>query len=149
MEFGISLDQLLVAQRHTLYDSDEEEEEVKGADELFSVGLADGPPLAGEKCSLLIALGEAAVTFVRSYLDLQEHPTFNLVSRTSKVLKGLHFPAHGGKEESDKESSLAVSSAYVAREKQCDSKEGGQIMVVTHDKPLKPEYCNLWAAKVN
>ncbi len=147
MDFGISLDPLSVTQRHAVYDSDEEEqEEAEGTAENFFIR---GTSSSSESCTLLIALGQVSVTFVRSFLILEDQPTFLLSSRTSKVVKGLHFPARSHEGEGGQELPDPVSSVYVARGKQPGSGEEGLFLVCTHEKVLKSEYCNLWAAKVN
>ncbi len=152
MEFGISLDPLLVAQRHALYDSDEEEEEITGTSDVFSVRSPEAATPERQTRTLLIALGAAAVTFARSHLDLSDQPIFRLLSRTSRVVKGQHFPAHGRTElegDGEEEEVVEVSLAHEAKGKPGgESEEAGRFVVCIHEKALKSEYCNLWAAKV-
>ena len=142
MEFGISLDPLSVTQRHTLHDSDEEDE-ARAAVAAFSITPTAGSDGIG---TLLVALGQYGVAFVRSFLNLSGQASFQLTSSSSKVVKGLYFPIHG----SDSEESLPVSTSmvYEARRKGSESDNGGQFMVCTHEQPLNSEYCNLWAAEV-
>lgn len=143
-EFGISLDPAAVTQRHTLYDSDEEEEEIEIASGVFSVNLK--APISGGGVALLVAIGQTAAIFARSYFVLDSEPLCQITSESSKVLAGRYFEsrltAHA---KEDARVTVQVGEVYNAKRKS----PGAPFLVCIFENALKSEYCNLWAAKVS
>lgn len=139
MDFGISLDPLAVPQRHTLYDSESDEEDEQHqnrVDQLRSVFAVDkrekSEALTGK--SLLVGIGTTASVFLRSFVHLQQEPSFSVKSETGKVLAGKHFPS--GK---DKEDITVFYGVEGAAEK---------WVVCVHEVELRVEYSNVWTEKV-
>ena len=131
----ISLD---VAQRHTLYDSDEEDEVIENAAEIFSV-TSQAKLQELSKPTLLIAVGQTAAIFAKSYLFLEPEPLSVMTTSSQKVFKNRFFA------EKATDDVLCVSELYVAKLKS----PGNSFLVCIHEQPLNSEYCNLWSLKVS
>lgn len=138
MDFGISLDPLAVPQRHTLYDSESDEEDeqhqnrVEQLRSVFTVDKGDkSEALTGK--SLLVGIGTTASVFLRSFVHLQKEPSFSIKGET-KVLAGKHFPSGKGKED--------ITDFY--------EEEGAaeKWVVFVHEAELRVEYSNVWTEKV-
>lgn len=139
MDFGISLDPLAVPQRHTLYDSESDEEDEQHQnriDQLRSVFTVDkrekSEVLTGK--SLLVGIGTTAAVFVRSFLHLRKEPSFSVKGDTGSVLAGKHFPM--GKDKEDVTVVYEVEGA------------AGKWVVCVHEGELRVEYSNFWTEKV-
>ena len=139
MEFGLSLDPLAVSQRHTLYDSESEEEtEPQSQSELDSAFVVDGRStnfeerfLAGKR--LFVAVGSSASVFVRSFIRLREESLCSVRADAAKVQKGKHFSSGNGTEEITQFHEVEGNTEWA---------------VCYHDTELRLEYCNLWTEKV-
>ena len=142
MDFGISLDPSSVVQRHSLEDSDEEEDEsetVGNATETFTVpNRRDQLDPAGK---LIIAIGQPAVIFIKSYLDLEPLPSYTISTKTLTAFKDKHFSS-GTHHQDD---TYTVSEGSDAKRTGSDV---GRCLVCTHQQPLNSKYCNLWCSKV-
>ena len=138
--FGISLDPLAVPQRHTLYDSESDEEsethdESKGIDpgSVFSVNAEnDGTKLLKGK-TLLLAVGSTASVFLRSFIRLRQEATFSLRADVDQVERGKPFQSGKGVRD--------ISCVFAAEGRD-------EWAVCTHVTELRVEYCNVWAEKV-
>ena len=139
-DFGIILDPYTVTQRHTLYDSDEEEteENVSGC---FSISSETQLQELSE-CTLLIAVGQTAAIFTKSYLILEPEPFSVITTNSLKALKDKCFAEKGVLAEGEV---LPVSELYRARKKSTSSRP---VLVCIHEQPLNSEYCNPWSQKV-
>lgn len=134
LDFGI----LDVAQRHSLYDSDEEDEVMENPAGIFSI--SSQAKLQGlSKPTLLIAVGQTAAIFVKSYLFLEPEPLSVMTTSSQKVFKNRFFA------EKATDEVLPVSELYVAKLKS----SGNSFLVCVHEQPLNSEYCNLWSLKVS
>lgn len=135
MDFGISLDPLAVPQRHALYDSESEEEgeqETQSESEVFRVDKIgeDGEFLAGK--ALLLALGNTASVFAKSFIRIREEPFLSLRTDVSRVKS--NSPRGKGAED--------VTHFYYSQE------ESSKWAVCLHAAELQAEHCNHWADKV-
>ena len=140
-EFGISLDASAVTQRHTLYDSDEEENDIKNPEEIFHVTDTSGPTPDKSGCILLITVGQAASIFVRSYCVVDDTPVSRITSAQPTVIKDKYFSDNGG----DSDQSVTISEVYSPKTTDgCD----GKYFVCVQEKQLKSEYLNIWCSKV-
>lgn len=148
MEFGLYVDPLPLTQRHTLYDSDEEEAE--NEEERVTISVTDPEVSITEGGVLLVAVGLTASIFARSYPILVEGATCSIVANSNTVLKGTYFPASREDQVGKKttcDDSFRVSEVFAV--KSGGTGDGGNSFVCVHEKPLKPEYCNTWASKVS
>ena len=139
MEFGLSLDPLAVPQRHTLYDSEsDEEKEPQTQSELDSVFAVDGRSTNVEERfltgkGLVIAVGSSASVFVRSFVRLRAELLCSVRADAGRVQRGKHFSNGSGAEEITQFHEVEGNAEWV---------------VCSHDKELRIEYCNLWTEKV-
>ena len=138
LDFGISLDAAAVTQRHTLYDSDEEEEEIGDLNSAFTISATTSAKLDG--ATLLVAVGSTASIFARSYFILEPDPLC-LISGSDKVVQQ---PYTAIKKSSDDKTTVTVGEIFSAKR----SVAGSPFLVCTHEKPLASQYCNIWCAKV-
>lgn len=131
MEFGISLDPSSVPQRHALYDSDEEDEQVdtQQADFVFQPSTLDS---THKNNTLVVAIGQTACIFAKSVFILS--PLSTLEASTRGIFQGTYFPKTG-------EASCLVSELMCADE--------GDAVFCLHENSLKPEHVNAWFKKVN
>ena len=137
MDFGISLDPLDVAQRHSLYDSESEEESEQEHQNETDVFTVDGRGedrnfLAGR--GLLLAFGSTASVFARSFVRLREEPFLSLQADASRAKRGTNFPRGKG----------AKNITHF----QYTEEEDPKWIVCVHDTELLVEHCNHWAEKV-
>ena len=134
--FGISLDPLLVTQRHTLDDSeDEDEEDLQKTPVIFSVvGM-----VPNSRGTLLMAVGQTPAVFMRSFLDLEKEAAYVVTTETARVVKNSCFPS-----PSKDLQSVTISEVYAAKRKVA----GAPFLVCVHEKSLKSEYGNMWATTV-
>lgn len=142
MDFGISLDPLAVPQRHTLYDSesDEDDEQYRNTiDQLssvFAIEKHEKPEiekfLTGK--TVLVGIGTTASVFVRSFVHVRQEPLFSVQTEAGNVLAGKHFPSGRGRED--------VTVFYEV--------EGAseKWVVCAHESELRVEYSNFWTKKV-
>ena len=138
LDFGISLDAAAVTQRHTLYDSDEEDEEIGDVNSVFSINATTPAKLDG--ATLLVAVGPTASIFARSYFILESEPLY-LISGSDKVVQR---PYTAIKKDSDDKTTVTISEIFSAKR----NTPGSPFLVCVHEKPLASEYCNIWCAKV-
>lgn len=136
LDFGISLDPSAVTQRHTLYDSDEEETEIENIDEIFSVADSDSQKPG---CTLILTVGQTASIFARSYFELETDPVCKVTSKTPTVIKDKYFPS------SSDQSTTTISEVYEAKTASGCTDE---YLVCVHERELKSEYLNIWCSKV-
>ena len=136
-DFGISLDASAVAQRHTLYDSDEEEEEIGDVKSILTIS-ATSAKLDG--ATLLVAVGQTASIFAKSNFILESDPLY-VISGPDKVLQ---HPDAASRKAADEKTSVTVSEIFSAK----TNVPGSPFLVCIHEKPLASEYCNIWCAKV-
>ncbi len=131
MEFGISLDPSSVPQRHALYDSDEEDEQIdtQQADFVFQPSTLDS---IHKNNTLVVAIGQTACIFAKSLFTLS--PLSTLEASTRGIFQGTYFPKTG-------EASCLVSELMCADE--------GDAVFCLHENSLKPEHVNAWFKKVN
>ena len=140
MEFGLSLDPLSVPQRHTLYDSEsDEEKEPQPQSELDSVFAVDGRNTNVEERfltgkGLVVAVGSFASVFVRSFVRLRTELLCSVRADAGKVQRGKHFSCGSGAEEITHFHEVEGNAEWV---------------VCSHDKELRIEYCNSWTEKVH
>lgn len=137
MDFGISLDPLAVPQRHTLYDSESDEEREKqhqNEREAFAVceNESGGASLTGKV--ILVGVGSTASIFVQSFVSLREEQAFSLKADIDKVQKGRGFLP--GKE--------AVRDVTVFH---CLT-DTSSWLACLHATELGAEFCNRWTEKV-
>lgn len=139
MDFGISLDPLAVPQRHTLYDSESDEEDEHHHDRIgqlrsaFAVGKREKSELLTRKY-LLIGIGTTASVFVRSFVHLRKETLFSLQAETEDVLASKQFPS--GKSREDITVFYEVEGA------------AEKWVVCAHEAELRVEYSNFWTEKV-
>ena len=148
MEFGLYVDPVPLIQRHTLYDSDEEEAE--NEEEKVTISITDAEVSVNEGGVLLVAVGLTASIFAQSYPILVEGATCSIVANSSTVLKGTYFSASETGQVGKKtvcDDSFRVSEVFAV--KSDNTGDGRNSFVCVHEKPLKPEYCNAWTAKVS
>lgn len=140
MDFGISLEASSVIQRHSLEDSDEEEEESGidtpqteyfiSPDKTCTLGLHGG--------NLILALGHAASIFVKSFLTLEAIPSCTIKTNSPTVFKDKYFSTSPKTE--------VVSEGFVVKGK---TPESENFLVCTHEQPLTSLHCNSWCARVS
>ena len=140
-ELGIFLDPSTVTQRHALYDSDEEEETEENVSGCFSTS-AETQLQELSKCTLLIAVGQTAAIFTKSYLVLDPDPCSIITTNSPKALKNKYFAEKGVLAEGEV---LPVGELYRVKKKSTSS---GPIIICIHEQPLSSEYCNPWSQKV-
>ena len=141
-DLGIVLDPYTVTQRHALYDSDEEEETEENVSGCFSISSETQlQELSG--CTLLIAVGQIAAIFTKSYLILEPEPFSVITTNSLKALKDKYFAEKGVLAEGEV---LPVSELYRARKRSASSRP---VLVCIHEQPLNSEYCNPWSQKVH
>ena len=134
MDFGISLDPLAVPQRHTLDDSESDEEseqQLQVETEVFTVGECgkNKPSLEGK--AVLVGVGGTASLFLRSFLSLREEPAFSL--RT----------------EADKTQEVFIGKGTLRDVTAFHDVEGASSCIAcVHGAELRLEYCNHWTEKV-
>ena len=147
MEFGLYVDPIVLTQRHTLYDSDEEENETEKTEVAITASQSDSKLPVSEGGTLLIAVGLTASIFAKSYPLLVDRPSCSIVANSQTVLQGKYFPPKG-QETAEKvhDDVVCLSEMYAVKSEA--SGEGGNCFICAHEKPLKPEYCNAWASKV-
>jgi len=128
MEFGISLDHSAVTQRHSLFDSDEEDE----LDKPDIVKLEFSAPILRKihTQTLLFAFGQTACVFAKSYFNMSPMHTLN--ADTQAMFQGSYFPKDNAKP--------GVVSELFSPE--------GDMVVCLHEKNLKLEHVNIWCEKV-
>jgi hypothetical protein len=137
MDFGMSLDPLSVPQRHTLYDSDSDEEREQQEPQTDSDEFTLEPSgdlaahLAGK--ALLVGVGATASAFLRSFVCLSNEPSFTVQADAETVGKGAHF--RKGKQRIATAIHSTVGGA-------------GSWVACAHPGELRPEYCNRWTEKV-
>lgn len=148
MEFGLYVDPIVLTQRHTLYDSDEEENEAEKTEVTITASRSDSKAPIGEGGTLLVAVGPTASIFAKSYPLLVDRPSCSIVANSQTALQGKYFPPTKSRESAEKvgEDVVCLSEVYAVKSEA--SREGGNCFVCAHEKPLKPEYCNIWASKV-
>ena len=149
MAFGLYVDPIVLTQRHTLYDSDEEESETEQTEVAITASLSDSKAPISEGGTLLVAVGLTASIFAKSYPLLVEQPICSIVANSHTVLQGKYFPPHKSRETAEKVCDDVVCLSEVYAVKSEAGGEGGNCFVCAHEKPLKPEYCNVWASKVH
>ena len=147
MEFGLYVDPIVLTQRHTLYDSDEEENETERTEVTITASQSDSKVPVSEGGTLLVAVGLTTSIFAKSYPLLVDRPSCSIVANSQTILQGKYFPPKG-RETSEKVRDDVVCLSEVYAVKSEASGEGGNCFVCAHEKPLKPEYCNAWASKV-
>ena len=140
-DLGIFLDPSTLTQRHALYDSDEEEEAEENVSGCFSIS-AETQLQGLSECTFLIAVGQTAVIFTKSYLVLDPDPFSIITTNSPKALKNKYFVEKGVLAEGEV---LPVSELYRVKKKTTSS---GPIIVCIHEQPLSSEYCNPWSQKV-
>ena len=136
--FGISLDSSAVIQRHTLYDSEEEEDEDTECQKptfmkfVFNIAgrITVGTPL-------IITIGQPASIFVKSHFILKPQPQSVLISNTC---------AAGGDESGLVGSATDQGKVYPAEAR---NGENAETQFYVHHKNLKPEFVNVWCAEVS
>lgn len=148
MAFGLYVDPIVLTQRHTLYDSDEEENDSEQPEVAITASLSDSKVPISEGGTLLVAVGLTASIFAKSYPLLVEQLSCSIVANSQTVLQGKYFPPKG-RETAEKVRDDVVCLSEVYAVKSEAGGEGGNCFVCAHEKPLKPEYCNVWASKVH
>ena len=144
MEFGLFVDPVNLTQRHTLYDSDEEDENDK---DTADITISDsGAVLVKEGGTLLVAVGTTASIFAQSHVSLVDSIVCSLVANSQTVFKGKFFPSPKSSHTTKNDDMVRVSEVYAVNSN--SEREGDSCYVCVHEKPLKPEYCNAWASKV-
>lgn len=149
MEFGLYVDPIVLTQRHTLYDSDEEETETEKTGVAITVSStqSDSKVLVSEGGTLLVGVGLTASIFAQSYPLLADRPCCSIVANSQTVFQGKYFPPKGQEvAEKVRDDVICLSELYAVKSEA--SREEGNCFVCVHEKPLKPEYCNAWASKV-
>lgn len=149
MEFGLYVDPVVLTQRHTLYDSDEEEAE--NEEEKVTISITDSEVSVVEGGVLLVGVGLTASIFAQSYPILAEGATCSILANSKAVLKDTYFPASGTGHAVGKKTvcddTFCLSEVFAVQSE--GTGDGGNSFVCVHEKPLKPEYCNTWASKVS
>ena len=142
------VDPVVLTQRHTLYDSDEEETDtVKDKVTISLTSPSNSGAPINEGGTLLVAVGSTASIFAKSYPLLVADSNCIIVANSQTVFQGRHFPPRG-RETGEKmcDDAVHLSEVYAVRSKASGGR--GSCFVCVHENPLKPDYCNTWAAKV-
>ena len=138
MESGLSLDPYSVPQRHTFYDSDEDD---SGEDdeEVFALKYSSGSIVKSRL--LLVCVSQTASILAQSYLDVKKDAALCKVSTTSgsKVIKGRCFSSLESIEKSSQEET--ISDVYAAS-------GVGEITLCLQREKINWEFCNSWSEKV-
>lgn len=142
MEFGISLDASSVPQRHCLEDSEEEEDDEVDIDHeqtqiFISSDVARSSP---SRANLILALGQSAAVFIKSYLNIEPVPSYRVETNSHMVFKDKHFPTNTEGQTN------AVSEGF---EVGCKSSENEKFFACIHEQQLNSQHCILWCAKVS
>lgn len=142
--FGISLDPSAVTQRHTLYDSDEDDENPKPQ---FTVEVCSPSPVNAVAVPLVITVGQPASVFVKSQFCLETcHPNNPVSFQTSSIniFKDQYFPSPAAVDGSGGQ--CTVTEVYPAQ-----ARNGGEaeVQFLIHNRDLKPENVNVWSGKVS
>ena len=146
MAFGLYVDPIVLSQRHTLYDSDEEAENEKENE--ISITVTDAKQPVTEGGILLVAVGLTASIFAQSYPVLVDGPTCSILADSQTVFKDKYFPSRAKAESKlDPDDLVCLSEMYAV--KSDSSVDRGNCFVCVHKQPLKPEHCNSWASKVH
>ena len=137
MDSGLSLDPDAVPQRHTFYDSDEDES-VEDDEEVLR--CSSGSSVKSRL--LLVCVSPTASTLAQSYLDVKTHAALCKISTNSasKVIKGRRFSSRGSTENGGVQEET-VSDVYAAS-------GAGEITVCVQRKNVNWEFCNSWSEKV-
>lgn len=115
-----------VLQRHTIYDSDEDDSSEPLGNADLSFGLPGVEPPKGG--TLVFALGRIPSVFVRTYFEVETAPLFSVTTNDSRrALKGHHF-ARG-------EGARSISSVF---------RSSANVYVCLHDVELNLDHCNTW-----
>ena len=127
----------LLTQRHCLEDSDDEEDGFELDDTTFKIS---NPWLAGKKSCLIMAVGQPASIFARSYLPAL--PSLcTIVTDSSTIFKDRYFTS-GSAQHSD-----CVVSEMFDIESGEDKEQNFSLCVL--EKQLGSQYCSQWCNKVN
>lgn len=139
MDFGVDPSSAIL--RHCLEDSDEEEEDISDSDNerTFLTPDQDGEPSPG--ANLILAIGQPASIFVRSFLSLDPLPSCRITVPSPTVFKDRYFPT-GRQPDGHKHT---VSEGF--RVKNADS-TSERFLLCIHEQQLNSQYCNLWYTKV-
>lgn len=137
-DFGISLDSSAVIQRHTLYDSEDEEENVESQKPTFikfAFNVSAGR--ITEDVPSIITVGQPASIFVKSHFIPKDQPQSNLISYTNT--------------SEEDESGLVCDQRDQGNVYLAEARKGGsaETQFYVHDKNLKPEFVNVWCAEVS
>lgn len=138
MESGLSLDPYSVPQRHTFYDSDEDDS-VEDKEEVLALHCSPG--LTIKSRLLLVCVSATAITLAQSYLDVERDAVVCKISTTSakKVIKGRCFSSRGSPENTSKEE--VISDV-------CTASGDGKVTVCLQREKLNSDFCNAWSEKV-
>ena len=142
MDFGISLDASAVTQRHCLEDSDEEEEESETTgitSETFTVPDRRDEVVAVS--NLIIALGQPAVVFAKSYLDLEPLNSCTILTDKLTAFKDKYFSTGVHRQGN----TYTVSEGFDVK---CIGSNLERCVLCSHEQPLSSQHCNLWCSKV-
>lgn len=138
MDFGISLDPASVTQRHCFEDSDEDEDEsARNETEQFITPENQSAGLAPE-ANLIIAMGQPASIFARSYLSLDPLPSCRISAHSHTVFKDRYFSSRGHTHN-------VVSEGFDVK---CKGSEIEKFHLCIHENQLNSQHCNSWCTKV-
>ena len=129
LDFGISLDPSAVLQRHSLQDSDDEEEERQI--ELIAIPFTP----AARRSRVIFAFGTAASIFTNSYFTIHDAPTYQIRSDCITVYKEKSFP-------SCKKEKPVLSEVFDVH---CTNES---FSLCVHVSELKSIYCQSWCSLV-
>lgn len=141
--YGISLDPSAVSQRHTLCDSDDEDE-LECVNSPFTIDISTPyPEFTPPAVSLIVAVGQPASIFVKSHLYLKTLPSSDSVLfQTShpNAFKDQYFTAKPCDQ-------CVVTEVYSATQRETGGASDTHVCV--HDRNLKPDNVNVWSTKVS
>ena len=139
MESGLSLDPYSVPQRHTFYDSDEDDT-VEEDEEVFALRYSSDSVVRSRL--LLVCVSPTASTLAQSYLDVKTDAALCKIATNSasKVIKGRCFSSQDSTESSNAQEET-ISDVYAAS-------GVGKVTVCLQRENVNWEFCNSWSEKV-
>lgn len=146
MEFGLYVDPAVVTQRHALYDSDEEDVETEK--EEINISFSDCRSSIAEGGTLLIAVGLTTSIFVQSYPVLESESCCSILANSETIFKDKYFPSGSQERKGSRDDLTRLSEVYGVKNGASGTRSRGNCFVCVHEKPLKADYCNMWASKV-